>query len=109
MTLEEKSLLFSLSMTLCELKTNLDLLSSSIEVVGSIDQMEADDSANAEKNSGPDAKTNSQTPDSDKSKGKRKLYVGSQSLGFRRDHMEVRFYFFIVCYWFVNYRLSGWK
>jgi len=26
---------------------------------------------------------------SDKTKGKCKLYVGSQSLGYRRDHMEV--------------------
>lgn len=43
-------------------------------VVGTIDQMEVDDSA---------------TTDADKGKGKRKLYVGSQALGFRRDHMEV--------------------
>lgn len=29
--------------------------------------------------------------DSEKAKGKRKLYVGSQALGYRRDHMEVSF------------------
>lgn len=57
-------------------------------VVGTIDQMDVDDSANAERNSGSaiDSKNN---VDSNKGKGKRKLYVGTQSLGFRRDHMEV--------------------
>ncbi|VFQ86681.1 unnamed protein product [Cuscuta campestris] len=49
-------------------------------IVGSIDQMEVDNPDNPDNNSGP-------IPDS-KSKGKRKLYVGSQALGFRRDHME---------------------
>ncbi|KAL3748743.1 hypothetical protein ACJRO7_009908 [Eucalyptus globulus] len=60
-------------------------------VVGSIDQMEVDDAANTDTNSGAamDAKSNAKTPDSDKSKGKRKLYVGSQALGYRRDNMEV--------------------
>ncbi|XP_059641242.1 actin-related protein 4 isoform X1 [Cornus florida] len=60
-------------------------------VVGSIDQMDVDDSDNAERNSGsvPDSKNVVKTFDSDKSKGKRKLYVGSQALGYRRDHMEV--------------------
>ncbi|KAH7528086.1 actin-related protein 4 isoform X2 [Ziziphus jujuba] len=63
-------------------------------VVGSIDQMEVDDPANAEKNSGSAGESknnsnNSKTLDSDKAKGRRKLYVGSQALGFRRDHMEV--------------------
>ncbi|CAI9786875.1 unnamed protein product [Fraxinus pennsylvanica] len=50
-------------------------------VVGSIDQMEVDD---------PDIpdKYSESTPDT-KSKGKQKFYVGSQDLGFRRDHMEV--------------------
>ncbi|KAL0423751.1 UNVERIFIED_CONTAM: Actin-related protein 4A, partial [Sesamum radiatum] len=43
--------------------------------------MEIDDADNSDKNSGS-------APES-KSKGKRKLYVGSQDLGFRRDHMEV--------------------
>lgn len=52
------------------------------KVVGAIDQMEVDDADNAEKNSGS-------APDSEKGKSKRKLYVGSQSLGFRRDNMEV--------------------
>ncbi|KAL8474844.1 hypothetical protein ACS0TY_031316 [Phlomoides rotata] len=50
-------------------------------VVGSIDEMETDDADNSEKNSGT-------APDS-KSRGKHKFYVGSQDLGFRRDHMEV--------------------
>ncbi|XP_057969357.1 actin-related protein 4 [Malania oleifera] len=60
-------------------------------VLGSIDQMEVDDPANPENNSGPtpDSKNIVKTFDSDKAKGKRKLYVGSQALGFRRDHMEV--------------------
>ncbi|PON39018.1 Actin-related protein [Trema orientale] len=60
-------------------------------VVGSIDQMEVDDSGNAEKNSASagESKNNAKTLDSDKAKGKRKLYVGSQSLGFRRENMEV--------------------
>ncbi|CAL5374340.1 unnamed protein product [Camellia sinensis] len=60
-------------------------------VVGSIDQMDVDDPGNPEKNSGsiPDSKNVVRTFDSEKSKGKNKLYVGSQALGFRRDHMEV--------------------
>ncbi|XP_022134917.1 actin-related protein 4 [Momordica charantia] len=60
-------------------------------VVGSIDQMEVDDTTSAEKNSGSagESKSNTKTLDSDKGKGKRKLYVGSQALGFRRDNMEV--------------------
>ncbi|KAK4479277.1 hypothetical protein RD792_014788 [Penstemon davidsonii] len=49
-------------------------------VVGSIDQMEVDDPDNSDKNS--------VSADS-KPKGKHKFYVGSQDLGFRRDHMEV--------------------
>ncbi|THG18587.1 hypothetical protein TEA_019141 [Camellia sinensis var. sinensis] len=61
------------------------------QVVGSIDQMDVDDPGNPEKNSGsiPDSKNVVRTFDSEKSKGKNKLYVGSQALGFRRDHMEV--------------------
>ncbi|KAK0588062.1 hypothetical protein LWI29_033706 [Acer saccharum] len=57
-------------------------------VVGAFDQMDVDDSDNTERNSGSgiDAKNN---VDSNKGKGKRKLYVGTQALGFRRDHMEV--------------------
>ncbi|XP_052199573.1 actin-related protein 4A isoform X3 [Diospyros lotus] len=51
-------------------------------VVGSIDQMDVDDSDNPEKNSASVTETKNV-------KGKRKLYVGSQALGFRRDHMEV--------------------
>ncbi|XWS28257.1 hypothetical protein CRYUN_Cryun25bG0051000 [Craigia yunnanensis] len=53
-------------------------------VVGSIDQMDADD--DDENNY---SKTNNNNVDSNKPKGKRRLYVGSQALGFRRDHMEV--------------------
>lgn len=49
--------------------------------VGSVDQMEVDNPDNPEDNSG--------SASDSKSKGKRKLYVGSQALGFRRDHMEV--------------------
>ncbi|KAI8552772.1 hypothetical protein RHMOL_Rhmol06G0293600 [Rhododendron molle] len=60
-------------------------------VVGSIDQMELDDPDNLDKNSGsiPDSKSVVRPFDAEKSKGKRKLYVGSQALGYRRDHMEV--------------------
>ncbi|KAK4342356.1 hypothetical protein RND71_038172 [Anisodus tanguticus] len=52
-----------------------------LKVVGSVDQMEVDNPDNPEDNYGS-------APDS-KSKAKRKLYVGSQALGFRRDFMEV--------------------
>lgn len=45
--------------------------------------MDIDDAANTE-----DANTN--VVESDKEKGKRKLYVGSQALNFRLDQMEVR-------------------
>ncbi|KAK7839889.1 actin-related protein 4 [Quercus suber] len=60
-------------------------------VVGAIDQMDVDETAITEKNSGSavDSKNIVKTLDSDKAKGKRKLFVGSQSLGFRRDHMDV--------------------
>lgn len=53
--------------------------------------MDVDDPTSAEKNSGSagEPKSNAKTLDSDKGKGKRKLYVGSQALGFRRDNMEV--------------------
>ncbi|OMO49711.1 Actin-related protein [Corchorus olitorius] len=53
-------------------------------VVGSIDQMDADGD-----NENNDSKTSNNNVDSNKPKGKRRLYVGSQSLGFRRDHMEL--------------------
>ncbi|PHT52939.1 Actin-related protein 4 [Capsicum baccatum] len=49
--------------------------------VGSVDQMEDDNPDNPEDNSGSALDS--------KSKVKRKLYVGSQALGFRRDFMEV--------------------
>lgn len=60
-------------------------------VVGSIDQMEVDDPDNSERNSGSgqDSKNNARHLDSEKARGKRKLHVGSQALGYRRDHMEV--------------------
>ncbi|GMH20904.1 hypothetical protein Nepgr_022746 [Nepenthes gracilis] len=60
-------------------------------VVGSIDQMEVDDPDNLERNSGsvPESNSTVRTSESEKAKGKRKLYVGSQALGYRRDHMEV--------------------
>lgn len=63
-----------------------------LKVVGSIDQMELDDGNNVDKNSGsiPDSKSVVRPFDAEKSKGKRKLYVGSQALGYCRDHMEVR-------------------
>ncbi|XVF19217.1 hypothetical protein REPUB_Repub11eG0090700 [Reevesia pubescens] len=54
-------------------------------VVGSIDQMDADD----DNNENNDPKTNNNNVDPNKPKGKRRLYIGSQALGFRRDHMEV--------------------
>ena len=56
-----------------------------VKVVGSIDQMDDDDD-----NENNDSKANNNSVDSNKPKGKRRLYVGSQALGFRRDHMEVR-------------------
>ncbi|RZC09053.1 Actin-related protein 4A, partial [Glycine soja] len=46
-------------------------------VVGAIDHMDIDGIAGIN------------DENSDKTKGKCKLYVGSQSLGYRRDHMEV--------------------
>lgn len=63
----------------------------STQVVGTIDEMEIDDAENANKNPGS-------APDS-KSKGKSKFFVGSQDLGFRRDHMEVtNFPCILLCY-----------
>lgn len=60
-------------------------------VVGSIDQMEVDSEAKPDKegDSTQDAKSSAKEPDNDKSKTKRKLYVGTQALDYRRDHMEV--------------------
>ncbi|KAF8388449.1 hypothetical protein HHK36_027121 [Tetracentron sinense] len=59
-------------------------------VVGSIDQMEVDDPIKSERDPGsvPDPKNVVRPFDSDKIKAKRKLYVGSQALGYRRDNME---------------------
>lgn len=55
-------------------------------VVGSIDQL--GDAVKSENDSELD-KNGARPADSDKAKPKRKLYVGSQALGYRRDHMEV--------------------
>lgn len=63
--------------------------------------MDIDDSTSTDKNSGSagESKSNTKTLDSDKGKGKRKLYVGSQALGFRRDNMEVSMFVIIGGYW----------
>ncbi|XP_010940353.1 actin-related protein 4 [Elaeis guineensis] len=60
-------------------------------VVGSIDHIEANNDVKSEKESesASDSKNGVKPLDSDKPKAKRKLYVGSQALGYRRDHMEV--------------------
>ncbi|PIA34573.1 hypothetical protein AQUCO_03700099v1 [Aquilegia coerulea] len=60
-------------------------------VVGSIEQLEIGEALKYEKDSEPilDAKDGLRPSDSIKNKAKRKLYVGSQALGYRRDHMEV--------------------
>lgn len=72
-----------------------------VKVVGSIDEMDVDDTTSTEKNSGSagESKSNAKATDSDKGKGKRKLYVGSQALGFRRDNMEVSMFAVIGGYW----------
>ncbi|KAL5973712.1 Actin-related protein 4 [Asimina triloba] len=56
-----------------------------VYVVGSIDQTGGPDAVKSES----DTKNGASPFDSDKNKAKRKLYVGSQALGYRRDHMEV--------------------
>ncbi|OAY63543.1 Actin-related protein 4 [Ananas comosus] len=60
-------------------------------VVGSIDQTGANDEIKPERDSEsmPDSKTGVKALDPDKTKPKRKLYVGTQALDYRRDHMEV--------------------
>ncbi|XP_015954344.1 actin-related protein 4 [Arachis duranensis] len=60
-------------------------------VVGAIDQMDINGHGDCEENLGAAAElpNNAKNLDSDKTKGKCKLYVGSQSLGYRRDYMEV--------------------
>ncbi|PKU85689.1 actin-related protein 4 isoform X1 [Dendrobium catenatum] len=60
-------------------------------VVGSIEQQEVVNGTKFEKESESmsDLKAGLKGLDSEKAKTKRKLYVGSQALGFRRDHMEV--------------------
>ncbi|KAL5555519.1 hypothetical protein UlMin_037755 [Ulmus minor] len=64
-----------------------------ISVVGAIDQMEVDDIASAKKNFGygGEGQNNAKIPSSAKTEAKRKLYVGSQALGFRSDHMDLIF------------------
>lgn len=71
------------------------------KVVGCTDEMDVDDTTSTEKNSGSagESKSNAKTLDSDKGKGKRKLYVGSQALGFRRDNMEVSCFLSLVVIW----------
>lgn len=65
---------------------------SLVKVVGSIDQTGVADDVKSERDleSVSDSKNGIRSFDSDKTKAKRKLYVGSQALGYRRDHMEVR-------------------
>ncbi|KAK9130424.1 hypothetical protein Sjap_010911 [Stephania japonica] len=59
-------------------------------VVGAIDQSGVGDvKSEKESDSMLDPKSVIKTFDSEKSKVNRKLYVGSQALGYRRDHMEV--------------------
>ena len=72
----------------CELQIRVFFSFVVHKVVGAVDGSEAMDvdvdSAKNNSNS-EDSKTN----ESEKEKGKRKLYVGSQALNYRRDHMEV--------------------
>lgn len=56
-----------------------------VKVVGSIYQAGATDEVKHEKDS--DSMYDSENADKTKT---RKLYVGTQALGYRRDHMEVR-------------------
>lgn len=60
-------------------------------VVGSVDQSGAIEDVKSEKDveSNMDSKNTVKLSNSDKIKTKRKLYVGSQALGYRRDYMEV--------------------
>lgn len=58
-----------------------------VKVVGSIDQVGVVDEVKPEK----DSETTYDSKNADKPKT-RKLYVGSQALGYRRDQMEVRSY-----------------
>ncbi|XP_078442343.1 actin-related protein 4 [Wolffia australiana] len=60
-------------------------------VVGSIDQTEAGDDTKSQRASdsiGERSNDSGQT-ESEKAKSRRKLYVGCQALGYRRDHMDV--------------------
>lgn len=69
--------------------------------------MDVDDTTSTEKNSGSagESKSNAKSLDTDKGKGKRKLYVGSQALGFRRDNMEVSMFAFIDSYLELSVRI----
>lgn len=60
--------------------------------MGSIDQTGAIEDVKFEKEaeSNQDFKNGVKLSDTNKAKSKRKLYVGSQALGYRRDFMEVR-------------------
>lgn len=71
------------------------------KVVGAIDGMDIDDDGDANTNSNTeDAKTNA--VESDREKGKRKVFVGSQALNFRRDLMEVSLLSWTKC---LNFKL----
>lgn len=63
---------------------------SSCQVVGSIDLSGSIEDVKSEKDAESSDSKNGMKSDSDKTKTKRKLYVGSQALGYRRDFMEVR-------------------
>ncbi|CAA7403417.1 unnamed protein product [Spirodela intermedia] len=60
-------------------------------VVGSMDQIGAVDDLKSEKDSDSisEPRNDGRQTESDKEKSRRKLYVGSQALGYRRDYMEV--------------------
>ncbi|CAA6666619.1 unnamed protein product [Spirodela intermedia] len=60
-------------------------------VVGSMDQIGSVDDLKSEKDSDSisEPQNDGRQTESDKAKSRRKLYVGSQALGYRRDYMEV--------------------
>lgn len=72
------------------------------KVVGCIEHTGSTDSVKPEKDtdSMSDSKNGNKPADSDKSKKRRSLYVGTQSLGYRRDHMEVFMNFFVLYFYF---------
>jgi len=71
--------------------------------------MDVDESDDAEKNSGSgESKNNIRNVDGDKAKGKRKLYVGSQCLGYRRDFMEVTPFYWSVFDLYFSHFIIDW-